>query len=149
MVPANLYFFQTTFATYHPSSPPLSITTLTHRATRMMATLNQMQICNSILDSKTIHKSQLVNCTLNCTTIRDCAISDSILTNCQIYDCAAICDSTISESVLRNCQLHYCTLQDSKLSDCRILGNEATLRCDVEGCELLPGQPTLMKFPVS
>ncbi|KAN0115257.1 hypothetical protein V8E51_004801 [Hyaloscypha variabilis] len=91
-----------------------------------MATLNQVQLSNSTLKSKTIHKSKLTKCTLIRITFHNSSVTDSVLKNCSVYD-----------SIIRT----------SKLYNCKIYGTQGILRCELDGCKLLPAQPTLSKFP--
>jgi len=92
-----------------------------------MATLNLVQLSGSRLNSKTIHKSKL----------RDC-----ILIRVTLYS------SDVADSVLKHCIIHDCVINSSKLFDCKIYGDKFMLRCEFEGFELLPSQPTLSKLPV-
>ena len=115
-------------ATSTPTSRPTSTSTINHpRPTSKMATLNQVQLSGSTLTSKIVHKSKLIKCTVIRVTIHNPSISDSVLTNCSIYDCV---------------------IHTSKIYNCKIYGDKPLLRCEFEGYELLPSQPTLSKLPV-
>ncbi|PMD36812.1 hypothetical protein L207DRAFT_532400 [Hyaloscypha variabilis F] len=65
-----------------------------------MATFNQVQLSNSTLKSKTVHKSKLTKCTLIRITFHNSSITDSILKNCSMYD------SIIHTSKLYNCKIY-------------------------------------------
>jgi uncharacterized protein YjbI with pentapeptide repeats len=92
-----------------------------------MATLNQIQLFNSTLISKTIHKSKLTKCTLIHITLHKSSVITSVLRNCSVYD-----------SIIHT----------SKLYNCKIYGNQVMVKCEMDKCELLPAQPTLSTLPV-
>lgn len=120
-------FFSQSPTTTSTSNTTSVRTETTSASNATMASLNQVKLSNSTLASITIREAKLVNCTFTRATIHNSSISSSTLINCRLYDCI---------------------IHSSTLSKCKLYGLNQVLKCEIEGSELLPTQPTLSTLPV-